>query len=45
MEDDLRQCTTENARVHRYVAYDAKTGEPISSGGLTVFADLGFGFL
>jgi len=45
MASFLEDCTKPNARVHRTVAYDGATGAPISSGGLTAFPDLGFGFL
>jgi hypothetical protein len=45
LRDQLHECTRENARVHRFVAYDEATGEPISSGGMTLFPDLRFAFL
>lgn len=32
-------------RVHRFVAYDVHTDEPLSSGGLNTFPELGVGFL
>lgn len=43
--DQLLQCTRDDPRVHRFVAYDAATDTPISSGGMTLFPDLAFGFL
>jgi len=39
----LEQCSDPRGRVHRFVAY--RRGEPISSGGLSWFPDLRFGFL
>jgi hypothetical protein len=48
-EEDLRRqlhdCTRADRRVHRFVAYDDASGEPISSGGMSAFPDLRFGFL
>lgn len=40
---ELAQCTGPGARVHRFVVYEGET--PISSGGLSVFPELSFGFL
>jgi GNAT superfamily N-acetyltransferase len=40
----LEQAAAPEGRVHRFVAYD-DAGEPVSSGGLTVFRELSFGFL
>lgn len=42
---DLSICTGPGARVQRYVAHDAGSGEPVASGGLTLFPALRFGFL
>lgn len=42
---ELERCTGPGARVHRFVAYDDVSGEPISSAGLSVFPQLQFGFL
>jgi len=39
----LGQCTGSGARVSRFVAYEE--GQPISSGGMTSFPALGFGYL
>lgn len=48
-EDELRlfltHCTGPGARVHRVVAYDQATGQPLSAGGMTLFPELGFGML
>ncbi|MFT5686494.1 MAG: hypothetical protein ACI8RZ_007450 [Myxococcota bacterium] len=41
----LADCTGPSARVHRFVAYDAATSQPLSAGGMTTFPDLSFGFL
>lgn len=41
----LAQCTGPGARVHRVVAWDDATGEPLAGAGITAFDDLGFGFL
>ncbi len=43
LAQDLRACV-EGGRVHRFVAYDAD-GAAMATGGLTAFADLGFGLL
>ncbi len=45
LEHDLEQCVGVEPRVLRFVAYDAGTGEPLSSGGLTLFPALAFGLL
>jgi len=45
LERQLGECSRPGARVHRVVAYDDATGEPVSSGGLTLFPALRFGFL
>ena len=37
--------SADTARVQRYVAYDATTATPLSSGGLNLFPSLGLGFL
>jgi hypothetical protein len=42
---DLSMCTGPAARVQRYVAHDVGRGEPVASGGLTLFPALRFGFL
>ncbi|HEX5032577.1 MAG TPA: hypothetical protein VFX78_14100 [Candidatus Eisenbacteria bacterium] len=39
------QIATAGTRVHRFVAYDRDTGKPLSSGGMTLFPALRFGFL
>jgi hypothetical protein len=44
-EQQLAECTRPDARVHRFVAYDEASGEPLSSGGVTSFPELRFGFL
>ncbi len=41
----LHDCTAPDARVHRFVVYDEATGQPLTSGGMTVYRDLSFGFL
>jgi GNAT superfamily N-acetyltransferase len=41
----LETCSGPNARVIRFVAYDAASGQPISAGGLNVYPNLHFGFL
>jgi hypothetical protein len=45
LDSYLDACTRPGARVHRVVAYDEATGEPLSAGGLTAFPELRFGFL
>jgi hypothetical protein len=45
LELDLRRCTGEGTRVRRFVACDAATDQPLSSGGLTLFPSLRFGLL
>lgn len=42
---ELAECVGPGARVHRVVAYDRATGEPLSAGGLTRFPGLRFGLL
>ena len=42
---DLARCTEPGARVHRCVAYDEITGQPLASGGMSLFPELGFGLL
>ena len=37
--------TARAGRVHRFVAYDPRTGEALASAGLNVFPSLGIGFL
>ena len=41
----LADCTGPHTRVHRFVVYDRHTHTPLSSGGMTVFPALSFGFL
>ena len=49
LEADLRrelgECSGPGARVHRVVAYDRGSDEPLAAGGLTLFRSLGFGLL
>jgi hypothetical protein len=45
MRGYLAACTGPTARVRRFVVYDRQTGHPLSSGGMTLFPDLSFGFL
>lgn len=45
VRDELSQCAAPSSRVHRFVAYDAASGEPLSSGGLSVYPGLGLGML
>lgn len=45
LRDDLARCTEPGARVHRCVAYDESTGQPLASGGMSLFPELGFGLL
>ena len=40
---DLDRCTGQGARVRRFVAYDQRSSQPISSGGMTLFPGLSFG--
>ncbi len=42
--NELEQAASPEGRTHRFVAYD-DAGEPVSSGGLTVFRELSLGFL
>ena len=44
LERDLENITS-GTRVHRFVAYDRATSRPLSSGGMTQFPALRFGFL
>lgn len=48
-DDELERlwadCSPADARVQRYLAVDAETGEGLAHGGLTVHTSLGFGFL
>jgi len=44
-DNDLAQCCDEAARVQRFVAYRQGSGEPIATGGMTLFRELGFGYL
>ena len=41
---ELEICTS-GTRVHRFVAYDSASQRPVSSGGMTLFPALRFGFL
>lgn len=43
-EKFLEECTRPGGRVRRFVAYDDATGEPLSTGGMTIFADLSFAY-
>jgi len=43
IDDELKQCRPDNARVQRFVAY--LNGVPVASGGVNLFPDLGFAFL
>ncbi len=45
LRDDLARCTEPEARVFRCVAYDETTGDPLASGGMNLYPELGFGFL
>jgi hypothetical protein len=45
LERDLGICAAAESRVQRYVAYDSGSGQPLSSGGLTLFPKLKFGLL
>ena len=45
LQEYLAACTAPGCRVHRFVVYDRHTNTPLSSGGLTVFPSLSFGFL
>ena len=48
-DDDLREALSSavgpDARCRRYVAYDARNGDPLSTGAVNVFPELGFGFM
>ena len=44
LKRDLENITG-GTRVHRFVAYDRVTGQPLSSAGMTLFPALRFGFL
>jgi hypothetical protein len=44
VDEHLAACAPEDARVQRYVAYDA-AGAPIAAGGMNLFPDLGVAFL
>ncbi len=39
----VNECT--GGRVRRYVGYDDASGEPVSTGGMTLFEELSFGYL
>ena len=41
----LADCAGDDARVQRYLVYDASTGQDLCHGGMTVHPALGFGFL
>ena len=45
LEKELLLCVGENARCHRFVAYDTHTHEPLSAGGVNIFAQLSFAFM
>jgi len=40
----LEACTRPGGRVRRYLAFDDATGEPVSTGGMTLFPDLSFAY-
>ena len=41
----LQMCTGTNARCLRFVAYDKKTNQPLSTGGLNIYPELAVGFM
>ncbi len=41
----LEACRAPGGRVHRVVAYEAATGEPVSMGGMNLYPDIGIGLL
>lgn len=43
LDVELAECAADDARVQRYVAY--LDGEPVSSGGMNLYPELGFAFL
>ncbi len=45
LDEELSRCTGSTHRTVRLVAYDARTQEPLSSGALDLFPDLGLGFM
>ena len=45
MELDLALCTGGGSRVHRMVAYEAASEQPVSTGSMTLFHDMDFTFL
>lgn len=45
LQRTLEGCTGPEARGTRFVAYDAASGQPLSTGGLNSFPTLGFGLL
>ncbi len=44
LAQQVRECTAEGFRVHRFVAYDAATGAALSAANFNAFHGLGFGF-
>jgi GNAT superfamily N-acetyltransferase len=42
---DLANCTGPAPRVQRFLAVERTTREPVATGGMTLFAELGFGYL
>ena len=42
---ELSECSGAQARCRRYVAYDAASGAPLSTGALNLFPDHGVGFM
>ncbi len=45
LRKQLADCRDPAGRIHRFVAYDAKSGAPISAGDIRLFPALGFGYL
>jgi hypothetical protein len=45
LRDDLVGCVGPEARCRRFVAFDSRSGEPLSTGALNLYPALGLGFL
>ena len=45
LQEDLAGCTGEKPRCLRFVAYDKKSGQPLSTGALNLFPGLDLGFM
>jgi len=45
LQEDLAGCTGRAPRCLRFVAYDKKSGQPLSTGALNLFPNLGLGFM